>query len=446
MSGPPRDRTIDAVRAVAIAGVVAGHWLITALVAGPDGVTTASPLSTMPGAAPATWLLQTLGLLFFAGGYGAARAPVRPRAGRGVARLVLPALVLLAGWALVLFAGAALGQPTATLQTIAGLVVSPLWFLVPYLGLRAATGPLRRVVSRVGALALLPPVATVAASDLGLLPALVALPAAWAVPWLLGMLLAERDEGRTLLTTVRLTEPRHRNTDGRDGAPHPNACGWFGAALACNGAAALAALVLFAGYPASAVGVPGDGRSNLDPPSLAALALAVTQIGVFLMLRGPLTRLLRHDRAWRPVAAVNRVAVPVYLGHQSVLLAVAGAAALLNPAMPGLLTDPTSTHWVWHRLAWLPILGGTLALATHPRNRRDTQASHHDAQANHHDAQERRAEKDAPGNDPPGKDAQEDQRDAQRRPHVGHRRNPRHAQAKPNDTPANSPEAPAKPQ
>jgi hypothetical protein len=150
--------------------------------------------------------------------------------------------------------------------------------------------------------------------------------------------------------------------------PPSGAGGWVGTALVCNGFMAMAALILFAGYPVSAVGVPGQGRSNLDPPSLAAVALAVIQIGVFLMLRGPLGRLLRHDRAWRPVAALNRVAVPIYLGHQSVLLAVAGAAALFDPAMPGLLTAPGSTDWVWLRLAWLPVLGGVLALAIHRRS------------------------------------------------------------------------------
>jgi hypothetical protein len=429
-----RDRTIDAARATAIAGVVAGHWLVTGLVAGPDGVTTASPLTTMPFLAPATWFLQTLGLLFFAGGYAAARrpralsprdtrhphhtiphdpdhttrhdhhhtgnpepadhgdshhparlghhappqrtarlsfrAPWRlttwrsprppspPTARTGIARLVRPALVLIAGWALILLTGAALGMPTATLQTITRLVVSPLWFLLPYLCLRAATGPLRRIVHRVGAAAVLPLIATVAAGDLGFLPWPIVLPAAWAIPWLLGMILAGKDEKHVLIANG------HQSPAGGLWAVGT----WTGAALAFGGAAALAALVLLAGYPASAVGVPGAGRSNLDPPSLAAVALAVTQIGVFLLLRRPLARLLQHDRAWRPVGALTRAAVPVYLLHQSALLAVAGAAGLVNPAMPGLLTAPDSPQWAWQRLAWLPVLGVVLALLARGRH------------------------------------------------------------------------------
>jgi hypothetical protein len=309
--------------------------------------------------------------------------------------LLRPATFLLAGWALVLFAGAALGTPTATLHTIAGLVVSPLWFLLPYLALRAATGPLLRVLRRVRTATLLLPLAAVAAGDLGLLPDLAVIPAAWSIPWLLGMILADsdlrrppigtgqRDDTSPLRAGPRDDTPRPTagswvdpappgagprvGTDPRGETPRPSAGPWVGAALACNGAAALAALILIAGYPVSAVGVPGAGRSNLDPPTLAAVALAVTQIGVFLMLRGPLARLLRRDRLRRPVAALNRAAVPVYLGHQSVLLVVAGAAALVNPAMPGLLTAPDGAAWAWQRLAWLPVLGVVLAVVTRGR-------------------------------------------------------------------------------
>ncbi|GAA3344899.1 acyltransferase [Amorphoplanes nipponensis] len=358
-----RDRTIDAARAIAICGVVVGHWLVTGLVPGPEGVTVASPLTAMPAAAPVSWLLQTLGLLFFAGGYaaharGSAAGPAGGRRAGPLGRLLRPAAILLGAWALVLTAGAALGAPATTLRTIATLVVSPLWFLVPYLALHAATAPLRRLVHRIGPAAVLPPLAVVAASDLGLLPGLAALPAAWAIPWLLGMLVARHDRLARAVT----------GRPGDDGAPHRGAGPWIGVALACNGAAALAVLILVAGYPAGAVGVPGDGRSNLDPPSLAAVALAVTQIGVLLTVRGPLARLLRHDRALRPVAALNRVAVPVYLGHQSVLLAVAGVAALVDPAMPGLLTAPDGAAWAGQRLAWLPVLGLVLAVVTRTRH------------------------------------------------------------------------------
>ena len=366
VSRHPRDRAIDAARAYAIVGVVAGHWLVTGLVPGPDGLRTASPLAAMPALAPATWVLQTLGLFFFAGGYAAVRSRSRapagrsgpPRPGGAGRRLVLPVLALLGAWALVLFVGAALGVSATTLGTIGGLVVGPLWFLLPYLALRAATGPLSAVVARLGAVTALPPIAVVAAADLGLLPGTVAVPAAWAVPWLLGMSLAARRPGSGA-----------SGIDQSCVSARGNGC--LGALLALGGGAALAALVVFAGYPASAVGVPGGGRSNLSPPSLAAVALAVSQIGVFLMVRAPLARVLARDRYWRPVAALNRVAVPVYLRHQSVLLAVAGAASLADPAVPGLLTAPTRAGWVIDRVAWLPVLALVLAFVAGERRHGD---------------------------------------------------------------------------
>lgn len=58
-----RDRALDAYRAVAIAGVVAGHWLVGALVLGPDGaLVITSPLRTIEAVAATSWFLQMLGL------------------------------------------------------------------------------------------------------------------------------------------------------------------------------------------------------------------------------------------------------------------------------------------------------------------------------------------------------------------------------------------------
>jgi hypothetical protein len=80
---PQRDRAVDALRALAIAGVIGGHWLVTALVLGPSsggpsakgGATLSdnSPLASMPWLTPLSWVFQTLAVFFLVGGYSAAR-------------------------------------------------------------------------------------------------------------------------------------------------------------------------------------------------------------------------------------------------------------------------------------------------------------------------------------------------------------------------------------
>lgn len=323
-----RDPAVDAVRALAIVGVVGGHWLVTGLVASGDGGwRQASPLAAMPALAPVSWLLQTLGLFFFAGGFAATRSLTR--AGRrsvlsgAVRPLLRPLAMLVGGWAVVLGVAVAAGVPVTTLRTVATLVLSPLWFLLPFLALRAAAAPLAAAVDRAGAAVLVvPAIGVVAASDLGHVPYWLAVPAAWSVPWVLGIAVAR---GRL-----------------RAGLP-----------LLLAGATALAALICLAGYPVSAVGVPGDGRSNLSPPSLAAIALAVAQIGIFLLLRRAFGRAGRT----RLVGSLNRAALPIYLGHQSVLIAVtAGVSAVLAIPAYGLLTAPADPAWIAHRVAWLPFL------------------------------------------------------------------------------------------
>jgi Acyltransferase family len=339
VSAGGRDRSIDAARAVAIVGVVAGHWLVTGLALGPDGVLRqASPLAAMPALAPVTWLLQTLGLFFFAGGYAAARSGRRPVLS---GRLLRPLAALLGAWTLALAVSAAVGVPTATLVTVAMLVVSPLWFLMPYLALRAVIRPLVRLVDWAGpAVVAVPAVAAVAACDVRLVPGWVAVPAAWSVPWVLGVALA-----RGRLGGVRA-----------------------GLGLAAAGVLGMAFLLGVAGYPASAVGVPGDARSNLDPPSLVALALAAAQIGVLLVVRARLSGAPGRDAGGRggtgmcpAVEVLNRAALPIYLKHQSVLILVAAAAALVGPTAPGLLTAPDGPAWVVQRLAWLPVFAVVLA-------------------------------------------------------------------------------------
>ena len=69
-----RNPFIDAVRAIAVVTVVLGHWLVTALVDTPTGMYIDSPLKHLAELTPVSWVLQTLGLFFFVGGYAAAHS------------------------------------------------------------------------------------------------------------------------------------------------------------------------------------------------------------------------------------------------------------------------------------------------------------------------------------------------------------------------------------
>ena len=217
------------------------------------------------------------------------------------------------------------------MRTVGKLVVSPLWFLLPFLVLTALITPIASLVRRFGPLPLAaaaPGWCSPPTSATATLP--TTLVAAWTVPFVLGVALAQGRLAR-------------RST------------GWL---LLAGGAAAVAALVFVAGYPTSAVGVPGAGRSNLDPPSLAAIALAVAQTGAALLLRPALRRLGTR----RPVRALNDAALPVYLWHQATMISVTVALAWFVGRRPGLLAEPDDYGWAAARLAWLPLFAAALVL------------------------------------------------------------------------------------
>ena len=344
-----REPVVDGVRALAMVGVVLGHWLVTGLALGPGGdLRNASPLRALPGLAPVSWVLETLGLFFFAAGYAAARSSGGTRsAGRGrwlagrLGRLVPPVVVFLAVWSVVLTALAVHGSAQRTLWTVGKLAVSPLWFLGVLVGLSLLTPLARAAVRRWGGYSALAPLAVVVAVDLvrfGLWPAApgqlgwVNVVAAWLVPYLLGMAAA----------TGRL--PRH-----------------CGPVLLGAGALGALALVLWAGYPVSMVGVPGQGRSNLDPPSLVVVCLALAQIGAVLCLWQPLSRLLRRPLPQAVAREVNRRIFTIFLWHQSALLAVTGVTLAVSGPLAGLVQRPTGTDWIAHRVLWLPVLFVVLA-------------------------------------------------------------------------------------
>lgn len=353
---PDRDRAVDALRALAIAGVIGGHWLVTALVAGPIGhvgpagggpvLRDDSPLASMPYLVPASWIFQTLAVFFLVGGYSAVRGyrPGNYRAwlARRLSRLARPVAALAAVWIPVTAGLALAGVPGGTVRTLLTLVIDPLWFLGVYAALTAFTPLGIHLARRLGLGAAVLPAAVVAAADLtrfGLHGpgsiGWVNLPAGWLVPYLLGIAWARG----------ALESPRGRRVP---------------ALLLAGGAAATAALIIWARYPASMVGVNGAAISNLNPPTLAAVTFGAAQCGLALLLRGPLTRWTRRPAAWAVVATANLSAMTLFLWHQSAFIAVC-ALGLLAGRVPGLLTAPANAAWIAGRLAWLPVFALALA-------------------------------------------------------------------------------------
>ena len=163
---PHRDRAVDALRALAIAGVIGGHWLVTALVTGSSQHGTVlndnSPLASMPWLAPLSWVFQTLAVFFLVGGYAAARGyrgGYLPWLRKRMVRLARPVVALVAVWVPVTVGMILAGVPAATVHTIVFLVISPLWFLGVYAVLTALTPAAMWLVRRFGAWAAVFPVA-----------------------------------------------------------------------------------------------------------------------------------------------------------------------------------------------------------------------------------------------------------------------------------------------
>ncbi|AEN08921.1 acyltransferase family protein [Streptomyces sp. SID8360] len=331
-----RDRALDALRAFAILGVVCGHWLVTALVADSGTVHGASPLRYMPELTPVSWVFQTLAVFFLVGGAVGARGYASARArgesyGRWMrartGRLFRPVLVVLAVWAVA--AGVMLVSEVDpdTVRALGKLVWSPLWFLLVFTALTAATPLVARLHP-------LWPLAVVLHVDLFRLGldgprwlGWINVAAGWLVPYCLGAAWAR-------------------------GGLRDRRTGW---ALLGGGAVATAGLVLFAGYPASMVGVPGGTLSNLDPPTTAAVTFGLAQCGGALLLLGPLRRALARPGVWAAVALVNLSAMTIFLWHQTAMITVTSTALFLAGPLPGLHTVPDSPGWVAARLAWLPV-------------------------------------------------------------------------------------------
>ncbi|MEU7942884.1 acyltransferase family protein [Microbispora bryophytorum] len=343
---PGRDRHIDLLRAVAIALVVLGHWLAVVVTYG-ERVGGDTILAFVSWARPLTWLFQVMPVFFLVGGFAGAASlgSYRRRGGDAIGwflcrtdRLIRPTtafLLALGGAALLTLL---LGVDPAVVGRGVWLACLPLWFLIAYVTVVLLTPILLALHRRAG---LAVPAALAVAVAFGDAARLLGGPAvlgtanyllAWAAVYQLGIAWREG----ALPASPRVAVP-----------------------MIAGGLAALVLLTVPGPYPVSMVTDPGGRLQNTSPPTLALLALAVTQTGIALLLHERGGRMLRRTRPWTAVVAANSVIMTVFLWHMT-------AVVIAVPAlyMTGLLPQPPpgSAAWLLLRVPWLAFLTATLAV------------------------------------------------------------------------------------
>jgi len=308
-----RDRVMDAVKALALLLVIAGHslaWTVTS-----DG-SVINTLDAAPYMFPLTWVLQILPLFFLLAGAGLTRLS-GSREARGylgrLTRLSAPALPLIAiTVVLALAASAIVGADAARAAGV--LPVQLVWFLGVYLVLVAAA-PLLVRCSGPWAVA----ICLVVILGVDLLRVNVNELIGWVnliLVWGLFAAIGTRlDRLRTIRPPLLV----------------------LGTIVFASGA--IFAIVVGPYSPALISTDAVEGISNLAPPTIVLALVGLAQICLLLLLWSPLRRALDHDRLWVPVAIFASRAMEIYLWHMLVFtVAIAGMIGLgIAPAALSLL-------------------------------------------------------------------------------------------------------------
>lgn len=342
-----RDRYVDFLRAFSISVVVLGHWLIAVVYVGEGGISGVNALHEIPALWLTTWILQVMPLFFFVGGFanlvtldsigrrgGDYAEFIRSR----VDRLLRPTAVFLGLWiptaiAIDLFSG----YSDEVLEQAFELLTRPLWFLGVYMIMIGLAPAMLRVHRRFGFRALAALVLGTVAVDLlqfGFGVPLVA-NVNYFLVWLFAHQLGYFYADKSLLRLNR----NHF------------------AAMAVGGLAMLVLLTTQGPYSSSMVGLVNE-RSNTNPPTLCILVLTIWQVGLAMMLREPVSRMLERTSAWAKVIALNAMIMTMFLWHQTAVLIVVLAFYPLGFPQP----EVGTAQWWAVRPLWVASLSVVLAL------------------------------------------------------------------------------------
>ena len=337
---PERNRYVDFLRALSILAVVVGHWLVAAPYIDASGeVVGGHLLGILPWSQWLTWGFQVMPVFFLVGGYsnGVSWASTRAKGGHysdwfasRIQRLINPVFPVLLVWATFAFAATQMGMARETVRMAVFLALIPVWFLAVYL-LVTALAPLTwKLWEKLGfgSVALL--VAGAVAVD--------GLTLARGVPYV--------NFANFIFVWVGIHQLGYAWQQGRLG---PNKA----LALFLAGLAVLVGLTIYGPYPIAMIGVPGAEITNSMPPTLALLALGMTQTGLVLALEPWGRKLLDNLTVWTATVLMNGMIMTVYLWHLTSYVLVMVAAWLAGGI--GLRVMPGTGEWWLSRPVWFAL-------------------------------------------------------------------------------------------
>ena len=328
-----RDRYVDFLRVAALVSVMCGHFLMAGVMRGAgDQIVVTNSLVEVPPAQLLTWVFQVLPVFFMVGGFSNLTGldSLERRAGdpkvyadfalTRCRRLLEPTRAFVTFGVLAGVLVEVSGPSNESMEFALRLIGQPLWFVGIYLVVISLAPLMLRLHRRHGIRVVVALVVLVVLVDV------VRLSFDLTIVGYLNFVLV-------WLTVHQLGFFYAEGSLMRPSVAWPMAVGGLTTAVVL-----VAALV----YPLSMVSLPGERVSNLAPPSVALLALAIGQIGVLMLVRDPVSRWLQRPRVWTSVVFANGIVMTAFLWHLTAIVVV--NALIVESGLP---TPPIGSLQWW---------------------------------------------------------------------------------------------------
>ena len=338
-----RDLTVDLIRVFCVLLIVVIHLLEVGIGTSPSGsLVVARTLELQPWFDGASWVGQIMPLFFVVGGFASLTSWRRLRARDGdaaefvrgrILRLSLPALPLFLFYVVAIGVATALHVDPALLQTVTTGAGAPLWFVAAYTLVQSLVPVMVRMHERA-------PRATLGILLLAAIAVDVARYSTHTVP--LGLI-------NLLFVWLFAQQVGFWYADG-----------WFARRTRLQ-LVVLGTVCYLALVPLTSVGpYSPDALTDLNPPTVPLMVLAVAQACVLQLARPALAALMRTRGARAIVSVAGTRLMTIYLWHLPLIIALAGIALLI----PGATPVPASSDWWWSRpIFYLLTLAGVYALS-----------------------------------------------------------------------------------